>query len=184
MPSRLRLFAVGLLMLLGQAGGRVPIRWFRRMIGKRLFAMDVHPTAVVYRWREVRRGAGIRVGAGSIIGFDSILDGRAGITIGHSVNLSSEVAIWTEQHDHASPMFETVGAPVVIGDRAWVSFRATILPGVTVGEGAVVAAGSVVTKDVAPWTMVGGIPAKQIGTRDPSIDYEWEKTSRVAPWFV
>ena len=53
-------------------------------------------------------------------------------------------------------------APIVIGDRAWIGTRAIILKGVTVGEGGIVAAGSVVTKDVPPWTIVGGNPAKVI----------------------
>jgi maltose O-acetyltransferase len=69
----------------------------------------------------------------------------------------------------------------VVEAYAWISFRATILPGVTVGRGAVVAANSVVTKDVEEFTIVGGIPAKPIGTRSRDLDYTL--TGR-APWFV
>ena len=54
--------------------------------------------------------------------------------------------------------------PVRIGDKVWVGANATILPGVTIGDGAIVAAGAVVTKDVAPRTVVGGVPAKVIKT--------------------
>jgi acetyltransferase-like isoleucine patch superfamily enzyme len=112
------------------------------------------------------------------------LDGRNGITIGKNVNFSSEVALWTLQHDYNSPTFATSGGPIVIGDRAWISFRATILPGVTIGEGAVVAANSVVTKDVPPFTVVGGIPAKKIGERTTDLSYDWTNARSHAAWLV
>ena len=57
-------------------------------------------------------------------------------------------------------------APVVIGDRVWVGTRAIILKGVTIGDGAVVAAGAVVNKDVPPHAVVAGIPAKVVGSAD------------------
>ncbi|UWX80272.1 acyltransferase [Arthrobacter jinronghuae] len=94
------------------------------------------------------------------------------------------MALWTLQHDYNSPTFATSGGPIVIRDRAWISFRATILPGVVIGEGAVVAANSVVTKDVEPFTVVGGIPAKKIGERNPSVSYEWTKARSHAPWLI
>jgi len=105
------------------------------------------------------------------VGTDAILDGRGGITLGDNVNLSSQAAIWTMQHVPDDPDFGVVSAPVRVEDRAWISFRATILPGVTIGEGAVIAAGAVVTKDVPPFAMVGGIPAKQIGERSRALRY-------------
>lgn len=60
---------------------------------------------------------------------------------------------------------------VQIGDYAWISRRAVILPGVTIGEGAVVAAGAVVTKNVAPYTVVGGVPAKFVAERPRGLTY-------------
>jgi acetyltransferase-like isoleucine patch superfamily enzyme len=144
--------------------------------------MQIDSEARLYRWRDIRSGANISIGAGSVIGFSAILDGRRGITIGRNVNLSSEVALWTLQHDHSSPDFDTTGGPIVIRDRAWISFRAVILPGVTIAEGAVVAAGAVVTRDVAPYAIVGGIPARVIGTRRRDLRYSLY--DRAAPWFV
>lgn len=155
-----------------------------RTLGARMMGMKVARTAKLYRWREMRAPQNIRVGDGSIIGMWATLDGREGITIGKNVNLSSEVALWTLQHDYNSPTFETSGSPIVIGDRAWISFRATILPGVTIGEGAVVAANSVVTKDVPPFTVVGGIPAKKIGERTADLSYEWANARSHAPWMI
>jgi acetyltransferase-like isoleucine patch superfamily enzyme len=113
----------------------------------------------------------VDIGEGSIVGHRAILDGRLGITIGKNVNISTGVWIWTVQHDHQDPYFRDVGGPVKIGDNAWISCRAILLPGVTIGEGAVVAAGAVVTQDVDEYTVVGGVPAKKIGERCRDIKY-------------
>ncbi|NJK52359.1 MAG: hypothetical protein HC936_05170 [Leptolyngbyaceae cyanobacterium SU_3_3] len=88
--------------------------------------------------------------------------------------------IWTAQHDLNDSGFAGVSAPVVIEDYAWISSRATILPGVTIGRGAVVAAGAVVTKSVAPFEIVGGVPAKKIGERNRDLDYQL--SSCIAFW--
>ena len=118
----------------------------------------------------------IKIGKGTIIGENAILDGRAGLEIGNNVNFSSNVRIWTLQHDYRDPDFacnpEHYG-PVKICDRAWIGPHTIILHDVTVGEGAVIAAGAVVTKDVLPYTLVGGGPAKQIGIRPRGLRYEF-----------
>lgn len=155
-----------------------------RALGAKAMGMNVAPTAMLHRWREIRDGQNIIIGDGSIIGMWATLDGREGITIGKYVNFSSEVSLWTLQHDYNSPTFATEGGPIVIGDRAWISYRATILPGVTIGEGAVVAANSVVTKNVEPYTVVGGIPAKPIKKRTADLTYAWVNARNHAPWFI
>jgi len=142
-----------------------------RHIGYRAMGMNLNRTAVIHRGLEVRSPRAIRIGPGSVVGFDAILDGRNGIVIGSSVNLSSQVAIWTMQHDYQDPDFDVKGGPVEVRDRAWLSFRSTILPGLTIGEGAVVAAGAVVTADVPPFVVVGGVPARIIGERTRDLRY-------------
>jgi acetyltransferase-like isoleucine patch superfamily enzyme len=171
----------GLLLQVGFCVARLPIRRLRHTFYRGL-GMQLPPSACIHRGLEVRSASNVEIGPGSVIGFDAILDGRSGIKIGRQVNLSSGVAIWTLQHDHRDPQFGVYGAPVVIGDRAWLSYRATVLPGVTVGEGAVVAAGAVVTKDVAPYAIVGGVPARVIGERSRDLSYDLTATG--APWFV
>jgi len=105
------------------------------------------------------------------------LDGRAGIEIGSNVNISNEAMIFTVEHDVNSPLFEGVCEKVVIEDYVWIASRAIILPGVTLGEGAVVAAGAVVTKNVAPYEIVGGVPAKKIGDRNKDLKYNLDYRS-------
>ncbi|TAM69466.1 MAG: acyltransferase [Microbacteriaceae bacterium] len=114
----------------------------------------------------------IVIGRFCTIGDTSFLDGRSGLTIGDRVNLGSHVSIYTRQHEVDSRDFAEIGAPVTIGNYAWVSSHSIVLPGVTIGDGAVIAAGAVVTKDVAPYTLVGGNPARYIRDRSHDLDYK------------
>lgn len=133
----------------------------------------VMDTTSSIHWRaEFYAPENIRIGRYCTIGDSAFLDGRSGLMIGDSVNLGSHVTIYTRQHDVDAADFAEVGAPVAIGDRAWVSSHSIVLPGVTIGEGAVVAAGSVVTKDVAPYTLVGGNPARYIRDRSRELTYK------------
>jgi len=111
------------------------------------------------------------------VGNHAFLDGRKGITIGNNVNIAGEVRIYTMEHDIYSPVFGGAGAPVAINDWAYIGSRVTILPGVVIGEGAVVASGAVVTRSVAPWCMVGGVPAKFIQER-PQLRYQLNTSNR------
>ncbi len=105
------------------------------------------------------------VGSHCLLDADCALDLEERITIGDSVTLGPGVMILTSTHELASKERRAgpvVRTPVTIGKGAWLGARSTILPGLTVGEGAIVNPGAVVTKDVAPHTRVGGSPAVQI----------------------
>src|SRR4051812_34676761 len=172
----------GIEILVSEIVGHLPIRWLRTALAQRLLGLRLAPTAQLYRWREIRSARNITIGDATTIGLWATLDGREGITIGRCVNFSSEVSLWTLQHDPQSPDFATKGGPISIGDYAWISYRAIILPGVTVGEGAVIAAGAIVTKDVPPYSIAGGIPAKVIGQRAEGLRYELSRSD--AAWFI
>lgn len=103
---------------------------------------------------------------GVSIGPKALLDARCGLTIRRNAVIAYEAIIWTLNHDYNDEHFCGKGAPVEIGPYAWVCSRSVILPGVKIGEGTVIASGAIVTKDVEPWTIVGGIPAKVIGKRE------------------
>lgn len=113
-----------------------------------------------------------RIGPNTVINQNCRLDNRGGIEIGANVSISPEVHILTADHDLASPDFSGRERSVCIGDRAFVGSRAIILPGVTLGEGCGVGAGSVVTKAVAPGTIVAGVPARVIGRRPDHLRYD------------
>lgn len=114
----------------------------------------------------------IKIGDNTVINRFSYLDGRVPLYIGNNVNVSHYVIIHTLTHDPQHPHFICIERPVAILDHAWIGTRAIILPGVTIGEGAVVAAGAIVTKDVPPYTIVGGNPARHIGQRSRNLSYK------------
>jgi maltose O-acetyltransferase len=87
------------------------------------------------------------------------------VSIGSHVDIASEVLIYNSEHSLESPEFTATTAAVTIEDYVFIGPRSIILPGVTIGKGAIVAAGAVVTKDVAPGCIVAGIPARPIGDR-------------------
>lgn len=155
--------------------GNIPSHVVRLFLWRRLFGLTIGKGSAIYRRPEIRSPRRLTIGENTTIGKNVILDARSGLTVGNSVNFSSEAAIWTLQHDVRSPTFGTVGKPVTIEDYAWISFRATVLPGVTVGEGAVVAAHAVVVKDVAPYTIVAGIPAREVGVRPRDLSYKLDR---------
>lgn len=93
------------------------------------------------------------------------------LRIGNNVSIAGEVRIYTMQHDVDDPNFAEVEGDVVIEDYVVIGTRVTILPGVHLGKGAVVASGAVVTKDVEPYTVVGGVPAVFIRNRNKDLKY-------------
>lgn len=85
------------------------------------------------------------------------------------------IYIYTEQHDINDPWFESrnSGGKVIVANRAWLSSRTTVLPKVVVGEGAVLASGGLAVKNLEPYGVYGGVPAKKIGTRNQNLKYEF-----------
>lgn len=88
------------------------------------------------------------------------------VVIGHHATVSQYSFLCTASHDYNHIDMPLVTAPILIGDHAWVTADVFVGPGVTIGQGAVVAARSTITQDVAPWIIVAGVPAKPIGQRN------------------
>lgn len=119
----------------------------------------------------------IEVGEHSHINRECTLDARGGISIGNNVSISHGVKIMTGSHDIQAKHFPGIYEKITIHDYAWLGVGCIILKGVTIGKGAVVAAGAVVTKDIPDYSVVGGIPAHEIGKRTNQLDYHciWEE---------
>jgi maltose O-acetyltransferase len=145
--------------------------WYRKVVGMQIgegsaLLMDLY---LYIRGRARPGQTGITIGRRTVINQQCSLDGRGGLTIGDYVNISPGVWVLTDSHDMHDPLFPEILSPVTIGDHVWIGSRALILPGVTLGEGAVVAAGAVVTNNVEPYTVVAGVPARPIGTRSRNL---------------
>ena len=143
----------------------------------RLFYLDlVHgglgKGCTVCRYVEIRNPQNVFLGDHVVVNRYCILDGRGGrLVIGNNVDIALDSYIWTLQHDPDDDFHRTKGGDVNIGDYVWIASRANVLPGVNIGRGAVIAACSMVTKNVEENIIVGGIPAKKIGERHNQFKY-------------
>lgn len=144
--------------------GHIPFHSIRKLI-YRLDGVELGKGSTIHMWANFFYTPNIKIGQDTIVGDHAFLDGRDKITIGDHVDIASQVMIFNSEHDINSEDFHAVTAPVEIGDYVFIGPRAIILPGVKIGKGAVVAAGAVVTKDVANFSIVGGVPAEAIGER-------------------
>lgn len=133
--------------------------------------LEDHRTGIIMLGSQIHEPGRLRIGRNCAIGKRCVLDARGAITIGRDVNISSYARLQTAKHLIDDRDFMHDFSPIVIGDRVWIAEGAVVLGGVEIGEGAVVAAGAVVTKDVDPFSVVGGVPAKPIRTRSRDLRY-------------
>lgn len=170
--SRLYNYWLDLELMLLRWTGHIPFHSIRGLI-YRLSGIKIGKGSTVHMWANFFQPNNISIGDGSVVGDRAFLDGRDKLTIGDHVDIASQVLIYNSQHDLQSNSFVATTAPVTIKDYVFIGPRVTILPGVVLGRGSVVAAGAVVTKSVAPMSMVGGVPAKVIGERKGrKLDYK------------
>jgi acetyltransferase-like isoleucine patch superfamily enzyme len=158
---------------------RTPFHLIRLLV-YRLSGLKFGKKCSILMGCELRYPNKIILGDHCVINRDVLLDGRGGpLTIGNNVDIAQEVVIWTLGHDAHDDFHRDKGALVTIEDYAWIGHRAIIMPGVTIGRGAVVAAGAVVTTSVPAMAIVGGVPARVIGQRRSALSY----TKFHRPWF-
>lgn len=146
--------------------------WLPRSVGSgwkrfllRIFGAKIDNTAIVYSSAKIYYPANLVMMQYSCIASDVDCYNVDKITIGANSTVSQGAYLCTASHDITDPLNHLITAPIVIEDQAWVAAGAFVGMGVTVGEGAVVGARAAVFKDVDPWTVVGGNPAKFIKNR-------------------
>lgn len=140
--------------------------------GYRYFGYELSTNVKIAASAIIMGNIKVRIGDGSFIGHETLITGGdSAISIGKNCDISSRVSIVSGTHQvNPSGMRvagKGIGRDVVIGDGVWIGFGAMILPGVSVGNMSIVAAGSVVTKDVPSYTMVGGNPARILKSLRP-----------------
>ena len=145
-----------------------------------MFGIRVHVTSSIHRQCRFFHIGKFSLGRNSTVNFGCYLDNRRGIKIGDNAAIAHNVKIYTLGHDIDSTNFETKGASVTIGNNVFIFSNAMIMPGVTIGDGAVILPGSVVTKSIEPFAVVGGVPARIIKKRTTEIAY----TIKYNYWFA
>lgn len=140
--------------------------WYRLVLGWQI-APKAYICTGFQMQSPLRRGSGNKVVIGnySRVNAGCRFHNGGGIVIGENVSLSPGTWLITGTHDINDPYFATSFHPIVIEDYVWIGVRATVLCGVTIGKGAIVMAGAMVTRDVPPSAIVGGVPARVIGQR-------------------
>jgi len=163
--SEMRLYACNELVAL------LPSRRLRIMFYRQVMGFKIGSQTTVFLHCRFDCAKGLSIGRDTVVNWGCRLDSRGGLRIGDNVVIAAQTCILTADHDPATPDFAGRQRQVVIEDFVFIGTRAMILPGVTVGRGAVVGAGAVVTRDVAPFSVVAGVPARWIGTRNQDLTY-------------
>jgi acetyltransferase-like isoleucine patch superfamily enzyme len=151
-----------------------PIRWFFLKLALKKLGSNVlidYGCYIRYPWR-VSIGNNVSLNRGCII-YASMQVADAEIILGNNIALGPNVTLFGAGHDASALSLPDTAESIVIKDYVWIGGNSTVLQGVTIGEGAIVAAGSVVTQDVESYSVVAGIPAKKIKKRVlHSISYD------------
>jgi maltose O-acetyltransferase len=149
---------------------RVPSYKLRHFFYRNILGICMNEGSSIHM-RVFIDGFNVSIGCNSVVNRDCYLDGRGVLIIGNNVSISPSVKLITVTHNYNSPLFVNVFKKIVIEDYVWIGTGVIVLPGVTVGRGAVIAAGSIVSKSVNPYTIVAGNPAVQIGVRSDNLLY-------------
>lgn len=161
----------GILYITNRIIALIPFHFVRLSFYRYCLGFEIATGSSIFMeaWFDTKKN--FSMGKNSVVNQKCRLDNRGGINIGDNVSISSEVCILTGYHDPKSSDFSGIIKCVTVEDYVFVGTRAMILPGVTLGKGSFVAAGAVVTKNVEPFTIVAGVPAKPIGSRCSDLNY-------------
>lgn len=160
---------------------QLPCNWLRILV-LRLWGAKIGADVAVQRGLRVRAARRLSIGDHVYIADHVWMDALGGIEIQDHVSINADVQIWSGTHDWRSPGFETVLSAIRIEDHAWICSRSSVLPGVVIGRGAVLGAGSTASRSLPPMTLSVGVPARVVATRPGPLAYDI--SARLAkPWF-
>ncbi len=138
-------------------------RW--RAFLLRCFGANLGKSCFIYGKARIWAPWNLTCGDMATIGDEAIIYNPERITLGSHAIVSQQAYLCGATHDYEDPAFPLIAFPISVGDYAWICARATVQPGVSVGEGAVLALGSVATRNLEPWTVSAGVPARKIKSR-------------------
>ncbi|MCE7066129.1 acyltransferase [Dyadobacter sp. CY326] len=151
----------------------IPSHTIRLGFYKRVMQFEIGEGSNIFLGCTFDCAGSLQIGRNSVINANCRIDNRGGISIGQNVSISNDVIILTADHDMETLDLQGRTRAVVIQDYVWIGTRAMIMPGIVIGKGAIVAAGAIATKNVNPFDVVGGIPAKVIKRRPESETYPY-----------
>lgn len=131
----------------------------------RLFGAQIEPNCYVYNDAQIWAPWNLAMASQSMLGRRVICYSMAPVSIGARTTISWGVRLCTGSHDYTSPSFQLYTKPIQIGSDAWICAEAFLLPGVRIGDGAVIGARSVVSHDQPPWMVCAGHPCKPMKPR-------------------
>ena len=160
------------LYLCNRIVSRIPSHTIRLFFYRKAMRFVIGETSSIFMGAWFDAAGNFRMGENSVINQNCRLDTRGGVVIGDNVVVTASVTILTAAHDPADPTLRTNRVePAILEDYAFVATGAMILPGVTLGRGCMVGAGSVVTRNVDEYAIVAGNPARVIGRRPENLSY-------------
>ena len=163
-------------------GSFVPSNSLRKSL-LRVFGAKVGLGVAIHHGIRVRAARRLIIADDVWIGEGVAIDARGGVAIGKSTSVGDFVQIISAQHDWRATDFRYTTAPVDIGHHCWINSRSIIIPGTNVGDGSVIGAGAVVTRDTPPWTLNVGTPARVIADRPQELNYSLEAAERKLYWW-
>jgi len=166
-----RLWLDGRLFLCNRIIAFIPIHLIRLGYYRIVMKARIGTGSNIFMGASIDSPGGLTIGTNTVINQDCRLDTRGGLSIGNNVSISAQVCILTASHDIQSEDCAGFVKGVAVDDYVFIGTRALILPGVSIGRGAVVGAGSVVTKNVQAYSIVAGSPSKIIGYRNQNLNY-------------
>lgn len=151
--------------------GLLPSLFLRRALLRAIGVIIPNSSVIHYGMHLYSLRGRVTMGEGSIINRHCTIDNRGQITVGRNVMIGHRVSLYTATHDFNSRSFAAVIQSIEIGDNVVIFPNSLIMPGAVIGEGAVVLPGAVVSGKVGEYSVVGGVPARQVSTRCRHIDY-------------
>lgn len=142
---------------------RVLFSW--RSLLLKIFGAKVGENVHIYNTTKIYLPWNLEIGDWSAIGEDAFIYNIGMVKIGKKTTISQRAHLCAGTHDYTDPSFPLCTPPIEIGNQSWIAADAFVGPGVIVGDGAVVGARAVVVKNIEPWTVVVGNPAKYIKKR-------------------
>jgi putative colanic acid biosynthesis acetyltransferase WcaF len=163
----LRLFWGAVYVLLFRTSPR-PMHAWRSFLLRR-FGAEIGPNVHIYPTARIWAPWNLVCDDGAAVADEAIIYNPKTVRLGSHAIVSQQAYICGATHDYEDPAFPLISFPIVLGPYSWVCARATVQPGVNLGEGAILGLGAVATRDLEPWTIYGGIPARKIKSRKRTI---------------